>query len=123
MARVISSPVQNPKDFHPMVGIRKHGQYVKGKVLEIGQTTNKNPVLTLELIDLDGSTSKSVSKGVYQEVNVEIGDKVQLIGNLKDLKEKLPFLEIGNVVTVTYKSDIPTKRGRDMKIFEVLVED
>lgn len=123
MSRTIESPIQNPKDFYPMVGLRKHGQFVRGKVLEVGKTANDNPVVTLELIDLDGTTSKSVGKGKYEEVDVAVGDKVQLIGNLKDLKDKFPFLHKGDVATITYKSDLPTKRGKDMKIFEILVDD
>ena len=122
MARVIESPVQNPQNFHPLVGLRKIGQYVKGKVLELGSTANKNPVVVLDLIDLDGTTSKAVSKGVYQEVDVAIGDKVQMIGNLKDLNAKLPLLAIGDVVTITFTHEIPTKRGRAMKAFKVEVE-
>ena len=122
MSRTIESPVQSPKDFHPLVGLRTIGQYVKGKVLEMGTTANKNPVICLELIDLEGSTSKAVSKGVYQEVEVKVGDKVQVIGNLKDLNAKLPLLAVGDVVTITFTHEIPTKRGRAMKAFKVEVD-
>jgi hypothetical protein len=120
--RTIESPRANPQNFHPLVGLRAIGNYVKGKVLEKGTTANQNPVIAISLIELDGSTSKAVSKGVYQEVDVAEGDTVQIIGNLKDLKDKLPQLEIGDVVTITYKNDVPTKRGRAMHIFEVKVD-
>lgn len=119
MGREIEGAVQG--DFHPMVGIREIGNYVKGKVLEIGATTTGNPFVTLSLIDLEGSTSKSVSKGVYEEVEVGLGDKVQVIGTTKDLKDKLPKLEKGNVVTITYIEDRQVPKGK-MKIFKVLVD-
>ena len=122
MARTIESPRANPQNFHPLVGLRAIGNYVKGKVLEIGTTANKNPVVALELIDLDGSTSKAVSKGVYQEVEVAAGDTVQIIGNLKDLNAKLPLLAVGDIVTITFTHEIPTKRGRAMKAFKVEVD-
>lgn len=109
-------------NFPPMVSIRTKGNFVKGKVLAIGSTSNRNPVVTLSLIDLDGSTSISESKGVYKEVEVAVGDAVQLIGSLTDLKDKLPKLVVGDVVTVTYDSDKPSKKGSPKKIFKVIVD-
>lgn len=91
-------------NFPPLVGIRKKGNFVKGKVVEKGQTKGQNPTVTLALIDLEGSTSISPSKGVYTEVEVGAGDAVQVIGSVKDLREKLPQLEIGDVVTITNTS-------------------
>lgn len=111
-------------DFPPMVGIKdRKGMFVKGKVVAIGSTTNRNPVVTLALIDLDGSTSISKSKGVYEEVEVKVGDAVQVIGSLTDLKDKLPKLVVGDVVTITYKEDKPSKKGNPKKIFTVSVDD
>lgn len=120
MGRVIPGAVKG--DFHPMVGLRKLGNYVKGKVTEVGSTTSKNPFVTLELIDLDGSTSKSVAKGQYEEVEVGQGDLVQVIGSLTDLRDKLPQVGVGDIVTITYESDIPSKKGNPKKIFKVEVE-
>lgn len=111
-------------DFPPMVGIKDvKGSFVKGKVLAIGNTTNNNPTVTLSLIDLNGSTSISKSKGVYEEVEVKVGDAVQVIGSLTDLKDKLPKLTVGDIVTITYTSDAPSKKGNPKKIFTMIVED
>lgn len=123
MGREIPGSVANKEDFHPMVGIRKIGQYVKGKILVIGATAKKNPVLTLELIDLTGTTSTSPEKGKYIEVEVGVGDKVQFIGNLTDLKDKLPKLNIGEIVTITYDHDVPSGKGNPKKIFKVEVDE
>ncbi len=122
MGRTIQSTTVNTKEFNPLVGIREIGQYVKGKVLEIGITKKNNPVLTLELIDAEGSFKKNVSKDVYEEVVVDAGDKVQFIGNLTDLREKLPQLQIGDVVTIKYTHDVPSGKGRPKKVFLVEVE-
>ncbi len=108
-------------DFPPMVGIRNKGQYVKGKVLAQGTTAGGNPVVTLSLIDLDGSTSKSVSKGVYEEVEVAQGDSVQVVGSVKDLRDKLPQLAIGDVVTITFIEKKKLPKGTK-NIFKVEVE-
>lgn len=99
MAREIPGAVQT--DRYPMVGLRKIGNYVKGKVTALGATSSKNPFVTMTLIDLNGSTSISPAKGVYEEVDVDAGDLVQLIGTVTDLKDKLPKLQIGDVITVT----------------------
>ena len=119
MPRVIEDSVKG--EFHPMVGLREIGNFVKGKVLAIDTTANNNPVITLSLIDLDGSTSKSISKGVYEEVEVSVGDKVQLVGSTAQLKDKLPKLAIGDVTTITYLSDRKVPKGK-MKIFRVEVD-
>lgn len=120
MGRVIADAVQG--DFHPMVGLRNKGNFVKGKVEAIGETTNGNPVVTLTLIDLDGSTSKSVSKGVYEEVNVEEGDRVQVIGSAKQLKEKLPQLAVGEIATITFLGKEKLASGRSLNKFKVEAE-
>ncbi len=119
MGRVIPDAVQG--DFHPMVGLREIGQFVKGKVEEKGNTTAGNPFVTLSLIDLSGSTSKSISKGVYEEVEVAEGDLVQVIGSVKQLREKLPQLSIGDIVTITFIETIKVPKGT-MKKFKVEVE-
>jgi len=110
-------------DFPPMVGIKdKIGNFVKGKVIAVGSTANRNPTVTLSLLDLDGSTSISKSKGLYTEVEVAVGDAVQVIGSLTDLKDKLPKLIVGDVVTITYVSDAPSKKGNPKKLFKVIVD-
>lgn len=123
MGREIVGTVANPKDFHPMIGIRKVGQFVKGKILASALTKKNNPVLTLELIDLDGTSSTSPEKGKYVEVPVNVGDKVQFVGNLTDLKDKLPRLKIGEIVTITYTNDVPSGKGNPKKVFKVEVEE
>lgn len=110
-------------NFPPLVGIRSKGNYVKGKVLSLGTTTNGNPVVTLSLIDLDGSTSVSRSKGVYEEVEVAVGDTVQVIGSNKQLKEKLPQLKVGDITTITFKGKKPLKQGRSLNEYSVMVEE
>lgn len=122
MSREIPDAVMTG-DFPPMVGIRGKGNFVKGKVLALGTTTNGNPVITLSLIDLEGSTSISKSKGVYEEVEVAVGDSVQVIGSNKQLREKLPQLQVGNITTITFKGKKALKQGRTLNEYTVLVED
>lgn len=122
MAREIQDSVVMG-DFPPMVGIRGKGNFVKGKVLALGTTNNGNPVVTLSLIDLDGSTSISKSKGVYEEVEVAVGDSVQIIGSNKQLKEKLPQLKVGDITTITFKGKKALKQGRSLNEYSVIVED
>lgn len=110
-------------DFPPMVGIRTKGNYVKGKVLSLGTTNNGNPVVTISLIDLEGSTSISKSKGVYEEVEVAVGDAVQVIGSNKQLKEKLPQLKVGDIATITFKGKKALKQGRTLNEYRVEVEE
>lgn len=119
MSRVIPDAVQG--EFAPMVGLRAKGNFVKGTVKAIGQTNNGNPVVTLALIDMDGSTSISKSKGVYEEVDVNPGDDVQVIGSVKQLREKLPQLAIGDVTTVTFLEKIKLKGGKTLNTFKVEV--
>lgn len=110
-------------NFPPMVGIREKGNFVKGKVQALGTTNNGNPVVTLELIDMDGSTSVSRAKGIYEEVEVAIGDSVQVIGSNKQLKDKLPQLKVGDVTTIKFKGKKTLKHGRSMNEYSVIVED
>lgn len=121
MSREIGSSITS--DFPPMVGLREKGNYVKGKVLALGQTTAGNPVATLQLIDLDGSTSRSVSKGVYAEVDVNVGDAVQVVGSAKQLKDKLPQLAVGDIVTITFNGKDKMASGRSINKFKVVVEE
>lgn len=122
MAREIPDSVVTG-DFPPLVGIRGKGNFVKGKVLSLGTTTNGNPVVTLSLIDMDGSTSISKGKGVYEEVEVAVGDAVQVVGSNKQLKEKLPQLQVGDVTTITFKGKKALKQGRSLNEYQVMVED
>jgi hypothetical protein len=121
MSREIISDAPQLKEFYPMVGLRNIGDFVKGKMIAQGITTNGNPVITLELIDLKGSTSKSVSRGVYAEVDVSVGDLITLIGTVKDLKDKLPKIPVGEVVTITFDSTRKVNKGT-MKIFKVVLD-
>ena len=109
-------------NFPPMVGIRTAGNFVKGKVLAQGITAAGNPCVTLQLIDLEGTTTASVSKGVYQEVEVNVGDAVQLIGSVKQLKEKLPQLAIGDITTVKFLGKKKLAGGKSINEFSVVVE-
>lgn len=110
-------------DFPPMVGIRTKGNYVKGTVLSLGTTNNGNPVVTISLLDLEGSTSISKSKGVYEEVEVAVGDTVQVIGSNKQLKEKLPQLKVGDITTITFKGKKALKQGRSLNEYKVEVDE
>lgn len=120
MGRVIAD--KTPTNFPPMVGLRTPGNFVKGKVTEIGTTTGGNPVATLSLIDLEGSTSKSVSKGVYEEVEVNAGDLVQVVGSAKQLSEAIPQLAIGDVVTIKFLEKIKIPGNKTKNKFYVEVE-
>lgn len=110
-------------DYPPMVGLREVGNYVKGKVKEIGATQKGNPAVTLSLIDTNASTTRSTSKGVYTEIEVGEGDDVQVIGSVRQLKEKLPQLAIGDIVTITHTGNKPLDGGRTLKEFKVVVEE
>lgn len=122
MAREITSGTATG-NFPPLVGIRTKGNYVKGKVLEIGQTANQNPVLTLSLIDMEGQTTISPSKGVYTEVAVAEGDTVQIIGTSKQLKGIFPKLQVGDVTTITFLGKKKLPAGKTLNEFKVVVED
>lgn len=121
MGRIIED-APGAESFHPLVSIRNVGQYVKGKVTAMGQTVNGNPVVTLQLIDLDGSTQRSTRKGVYEEVDVNIGDLVQVVGSVKRLKEKLPQLTVGDVATITFTGLTKMPRGGQRREFKVEVD-
>lgn len=108
--------------YAPMIGLRTKGNFVKGKVLALGQTNNSNPVVTLALIDLDGTSVVSTSKGVYEDVEVNVGDSVQVIGSVKQLKEKLPQLAIEDVVTITFEGKTKITGGKTLNNFKVVVE-
>lgn len=108
--------------FPPLIGIREKGQFVKGRVLALGQTANNNPTVTLELMDLDGSTSISPSKGVYQEIEVNVGAAVQIIGSSKQLRDKLPQLKVGDVVTVTSLGKKKLQGGKTLNEYRVIVD-
>ena len=111
-------------DFLPMVGLREKGGFVKGKVIEMGSTNNGNPVVSLSIIDLENaSTSILKEKGVYEEVDVAEGDTVQVIGSTKQLREKLPQLQVGEVVTITFKGKKPLKQGRSLNEYSVIIDD
>ena len=122
MAREIVSDRQ-VKDFLPLVGLRETGNYVKGKVIEISKTTKNNPVVTLDLIDLEGSTSKSIAKGKYQEVGVDPGDRVQLIGTSDQLRDKLSKVMVGQVVIIRFDGKVKLQNGHSMNNFYVGVEE
>lgn len=110
-------------NFPPMVGLRTKGNYVKGTIVEKGATKSGNPTISISLIDLDGSTSISPSKGVYQEVEVAAGDIVQVVGSTKDLRGKLPQLAVGDVVTITNKTGrVSIGNGKTAYEFKVEVE-
>lgn len=109
-------------NFPPMIGLRTKGNFVKGKVVALGQTNNSNPVVTLELIDLDGTSMVSTSKGVYEDVEVNVGDSVQVIGSVKQLKEKLPQLAIGDVTTITFEGKTKITGGKTLNQFKVTVD-
>jgi len=109
-------------NFPPLVGIREKGQFVKGKVVSKSLTANNNPAITLELIDLDGSTSTSPSKGVYTEVSVDLGDAVQIVGSSRQLRDKLPQLEINDVVTITSLGKKQLPGGKTLNQYKVVVE-
>lgn len=121
MAREIPDSVATG-DFPPMVGLRNKDNYVKGTVTAIGTTTNGNPVATLTLIDLEGSTSISKGKGVYEEVEVAVGDSVQVVGSHKRLKEKLPQLAVGDVVTITNMGKTKLKQGQSRYEYKVIID-
>lgn len=121
MAREIPDAIVSG-DFPPMVGLREKGNFVKGTVTALGATTNGNPVATLTLIDLDGSTSISKGKGVYEEVEVSVGESVQVVGSHKRLKEKIPQLTVGDVVTITNMGKTKLQSGKARYEYKVMVD-
>lgn len=117
-------------NFPPTVRLDEKGASIKGtvtdkRILPADQYGHTNTVVSLALIDLDekASTQISVSKGVYQEVEVNVGDIVDFVGRGTDLREKVPQLEIGDVVTITNNGESPKKVGRkSRKLFKVTVD-
>ena len=106
------------------------GLFVKGKVIskrELPADTygHVKPVISLELIDLHekASTQISVAKGEYQEVAVTQGDIIDFIGAGTDLMEKLPQVNVGDIVTITNNGLTPKVKGRNQKkLFKVEVQ-
>lgn len=119
--RTIES-LEKTGQFPPLVSIRQPGNFVKGKVTNVGLTANNNPVVSMDLIDLNGQTQRSVSKGVYTEVDVNVGEPVQLVGSNFQLKQKLPQLVYGDIVTVTFIGKKKMSNGRSLNEFKVVVE-
>lgn len=114
---------QQTGDYPPLIGLREKGNYVKGKVTAITQTKNGNPAVTLTLIDLEGSTSRSEGKGKYVEVDVKVGDDVQVIGSVKQLRAKLPQLVVGDVATIKFTGKKKLEGGKSLNEFKVTVEE
>ena len=128
MSREINGKTST-SNFPPSVRLSNKGEYIKGKVmsardLPADQYGHVNRVLTLELIDLEGgSTQISVSKGVYEEVEVSAGDLVDFVGRGTNLREKIPQIQVGEVVTITNDGEKKGKPGRNaLKLFKVTVE-
>jgi len=120
MGRIIEDSVQT--EFHPLVGLRQEGTYVEGIVKNIGTTANGNPVVTLALSDLEGTTSISAGKGKgYTEVDVKIGDLVQVIGSVKQLREKLPQLAVGESVRIAFDGQVKLTGGKKLYKYKVEV--
>lgn len=116
--------------FPPSVRLETKGDFIKGKVTSSRQLPadaygHTNTVVSLELIDMNGgSTQISVAKGEYQEVAVAPGDILDFVGRGTDLREKIPQLQVGQIVTITYKGESPKVKGRNpKKLFSVVVED
>ena len=122
MAREIVGSVATG-NFPPMIGLRTKGNFVKGVIQALGQTNNRNPVVTLSLLDLEGTSMVSTSKGVYEDTPVDVGDAVQVIGSVKQLKEKLPLLKVGETVTITFLGKKKIPGGKTLNEFRVEVNE
>lgn len=129
MGREIQGTTALTGNFPPSVRLEKKGDSITGEVtskrqLPADQYGHNNTVVSLRLIDLQGgSTQVSVSKGVYEEVDVNVGDIVDFVGRGTDLREKVPQLNIGDTVTITHAGESPKKPGRNSKkLFKVTVE-
>ncbi len=116
-------------NFPPTVRLEKEGDSVRGEVLGkrslgVDQYGHIPPVIAIKIMDLEGgSVTRYVSKGVYEEVSVDVGDTVEMVGQGTDLREKLVQLETGNIVTITNNGTSPKKPGRQpKKLFRVTVE-
>jgi len=121
MARIIEGTSQST--FPPLVGLREKGDFVTGIVEAKGHTAANNPFLTLKLQDLKGTTSRSIAKGKYEDVDVEEGALVQVVGSVKQLKDKLPLVNVGEEVTITFLGKTKISGGKTMNNFEVSVEE
>lgn len=114
--------------FAPSVDISVKGNYVKGKVLKIrtlpkNKFGHTNPVVTLSLIDLDGEVLASQGKGQKRiPVSVEAGAEVEIIGSGRELQDKLPQLQVGDIATITNNGTKDTGKGNPLKLFKVEVE-
>lgn len=128
MGREIISTTAVSGSFAPTVDISAKGDYVKGKitktrVLPKNKFGHSNPSITLALIDLKGEVTASPGKR-QKRVPVEVaeGAEVELIGSGRDLQDKFPQLQIGDVVTVTNDGTKDTGKGNPMKLYKVVVE-
>ncbi len=127
MGREITSTTMSGS-FAPTVDISAKGEYVKGKVLKFrtlpkNKFGHTNPVVTLALIDLTGEVTASPGKGLKRvPVEVAAGAEVDVIGSGRDLQDKLPQLQIGDVVTITNDGTKDTGKGNPLKLFKVEVE-
>ncbi len=127
MGREITSTTMSGS-FAPTVDISSKGDYVKGKVLKFrtlpkNKFGHMNPSVTLGLIDLKGEVTASPGKGQKRvPVTVDEGSEVELIGSGRDLSDKIPQLQIGDVVTITNDGTKDTGKGNPLKLFKVVVE-
>lgn len=116
--------------FNPSVRLEAQGEFIKGTIVDARDLPpdsygHKNRAISIQLIDLNGgSVQRSVAKGQYEEVEVSEGDVVDFVGRGTDLREKIPQLKVGDVVTITQNGEAPNKRkGQNAKkLFKVEVE-
>jgi hypothetical protein len=124
---IIEGDTQARKKFPPMVNLNNHGDFVKGKVLEVGTLPKDKyghikPKVLLFLIDIKGETKESRGRGEPAvAVDVEEGAEVVFIGSGTDLRAKLPKLTVGQTVTITYAGDLDTGKGNPFKQYIVEV--
>ncbi len=128
MGREITSTTMTGT-FAPRVDISGKGDYVKGKVIKLrtlpkNKFGHTNPTVILSLIDLKGEVTASPGKG-QKRVPVEVaeGAEVELLGSGRELTDKLPQLQVGDIVTITNAGTKDTGKGNPLKLFTVLVED
>jgi hypothetical protein len=116
--------------FPPTVRLENIGDFVRGKViakreLPVDSYGHIKPCISLQLIDLSdsASTTLSVGKGEYQEVEVAAGDTVDFVGAGTDLMQKIPQVQLDDIVTITNAGLAPKVKGRNAKkLFKVEVE-
>ena len=115
--------------FPPSVQLKEKGNYIKGRVvatrvLPADSYGHINTALSLELIDLEGSTSVSVAKGEYQEVDVAAGDIVDFVGRGTVLRAKIPLVKVGETITITNDGLGKARKGAQApKLFKVVVDE